>query len=337
MEFDLMAKDYIKFYLLNEVVNRKVVKFHLYLESEGIERDFLDIKTDKAVYRFNNFNVSEDGTNDCITFRPIVVGCYSYFEIEGQFPVKVEIIRNGTSTVEQTITLLPGKTKIVFEPDGIKKYRLIIEQTIPTAQNMPMQNTTAQNMPMQNMAVQNMPMQNMPAQNMPIQNMTVQNAPMQNMTVQNAPMQNTTAQNVHMRQDYLHNLENERRNLILGNDRISEEINKINEDIIQIEEKKKQLTENRNHLQIHMENLKNEYEKDYSKFESDAEDIRARYLVDEELIRMYAGKEVKPIEELLVQAENLLENIEQQIKNFVTVQEKKTTEIEDELKIGKKG
>ena len=151
------------------------------------------------------------------------------------------------------------------------------------------------------------------------------------------PMQNTTAQNVHMRQDYLHNLENERRNLILGNDRISEEINKINEDIIQIEEKKKQLTENRNHLQIHMENLKNEYEKDYSKFESDAEDIRARYLVDEELIRMYAGKEVKPIEELLVQAENLLENIEQQIKNFVTVQEKKTTEIEDELKIGKKG
>ncbi|MBQ3665322.1 MAG: hypothetical protein II919_04365 [Lachnospiraceae bacterium] len=337
MEFDLMAKDYIKFYLLNEVVNRKVVKFHLYLESEGIERDFLDIKTDKAVYRFNNFNVSEDGTNDCITFRPIVVGCYSYFEIEGQFPVKVEIIRNGTSTVEQTITLLPGKTKIVFEPDGIKKYRLIIEQTIPTAQNMPMQNTTAQNMPMQNMAVQNMPMQNMPAQNMPMQNMTAQNAPMQNMTVQSMPMQNTTAQNVHMRQDYLHNLENERRNLILGNDRISEEINKINEDIIQIEEKKKQLTENRNHLQIHMENLKNEYEKDYSKFESDAEDIRARYLVDEELIRMYAGKEVKPIEELLVQAENLLENIEQQIKNFVTVQEKKTTEIEDELKIGKKG
>ena len=317
MEFDLMAKDYIKFYLLNEVVNRKVVKFHLYLESEGIERDFLDIKTDKAVYRFNNFNVSEDGTNDCITFRPIVVGCYSYFEIEGQFPVKVEIIRNGTSTVEQTITLLPGKTKIVFEPDGIRKYRLIIEQTIPTAQNMPMQN--------------------MPAQNMPMQNMPAQNMPMQNMTAQNMPMQNTTAQNVHMRQDYLHNLENERRNLILGNDRISEEINKINEDIIQIEEKKKQLTENRNHLQIHMENLKNEYEKDYSKFESDAEDIRARYLVDEELIRMYAGKEVKPIEELLVQAENLLENIEQQIKNFVTVQEKKTTEIEDELKIGKKG
>lgn len=311
MKFDLMAKDYIKFYLLNEVVNRKVVKFHLYLESEGIERDFLDIKTDKAVYRFNNFNVSEDVTNDCITFRPIVVGCYSYFEIEGQLPVKIEIIRNGTSTVEQTITLMPGKTKIVFEPDGIKKYRLIIEQTNPTSQ-----------------ATITLP-----------ENEVHQagGAYVQNVQTQYMPMQNTTTQNVPMRQDLLHNLENERRNLILGNDRISEEINKINEDIIQIEEKKKQLTENRNHLQIHMENLKNEYEKDYSKFESDAEDIRARYLVDEELIRMYAGKEVKPIEELFVQAENLLENIEQQIKNFVTVQEKKMAEIEDELKIGKKG
>ena len=131
-------------------------------------------------------------------------------------------------------------------------------------------------------------------------------------------------------------MENQRRDLRLGNDRISEEINKINEEILQLEERKRQLTENKNNLQTHMDRLQEEYEKDYAQFESDAEDIRARYTVDEEIIRMYAGKDVKPIEELLMQAENLIENIEQQIKNFVMVQQKKTSDIEDELKIGKK-
>ncbi len=301
-----MAKDYIKFYLLNEVVNLKSAKFHLYLESEGIVRDFLDIKTDKAVYRFNNFNVSEDGINNCITFRPIVVGCYSYFEIEGQLPIKVEIIRNGTGTVEKAFTMMPGKTKIVFEPDGIKKYLLKVEQNAQIVQNAKI--------------VQNA--------------MYGQQEGQQQATLQTQNL--TSEDNISMKQDRLHNLENQRRDLRLGNDRISEEINKINEEILQLEERKRQLTENKNNLQTHMDRLQEEYEKDYAQFESDAEDIRARYTVDEEIIRMYAGKDVKPIEELLMQAENLIENIEQQIKNFVMVQQKKTSDIEEELKIGKK-
>ena len=126
-EYEFFSKDYIKFYVLNETVGSKTVTFKLFLESDGTEKDFLDIRASgRNVYRFNNFNVSEDVTNNCITFRPNVVGCYVYFLIASENPIKVEIIKNGTNTAAQAFELGEGESRIEFQPNGTRKYDMKI-------------------------------------------------------------------------------------------------------------------------------------------------------------------------------------------------------------------
>ena len=105
-EYEFFSKDYIKFYVLNETVGSKTVTFKLFLESDGTEKDFLD--------------------NNCITFRPNVVGCYVYFLIASENPIKVEIIKNGTNTAAQAFELGEGESRIEFQPNGTRKYDMKI-------------------------------------------------------------------------------------------------------------------------------------------------------------------------------------------------------------------
>ena len=84
-----------------------------------------------------------------------------------------------------------------------------------------------------------------------------------------------------------------------------------------------------------MDKLQNEYDKDYSNYSSDVEEISSRYNIDAEILKLYADKDITPIEDLLKKAEDDIKQIEEQIKLFVEAQEKKTAEIEGELKIGK--
>lgn len=100
--------------------------------------------------------------------------------------------------------------------------------------------------------------------------------------------------------------------------------------------KNKELAEKKRNLTSHLDRLQEEFDKDYSKFSADVADISARYKIDAEILRLYADKEVVPIEELLRRAEDDVRQIEEQVRVFVEAQERKTAEIEKELKIGKK-
>ena len=94
----------------------------MFLEIDGVEKDYNDIRSEKSVYRFNNFNVSEDTTQNTITFRPVVIGCYSYFKIISSTSVKIDIVKNGTTTVAKEFDIPSGETKIEFEPKGVQSY-----------------------------------------------------------------------------------------------------------------------------------------------------------------------------------------------------------------------
>ena len=123
----------------------------------------------------------------------------------------------------------------------------------------------------------------------------------------------------------------ERSNSILENDIAGLE-NRIGE----LERKNGELIEKKKSLTSRLDKLQEEFDKAYSNCDSDVEEISSRYHIDAEILKLYAGKEVTPIEELLKRAEENIRQIEEQIRAFVEAQERKTAEIENELKIGKK-
>ena len=278
-EFDVMAKDYIKLGFLNEVVSQNSVSFNVFLESEGVEKKFMDIRTEKNVYRFNNFNVSEDATQNTITFRPIVIGCYLYFKISTSAPLTLEIIKNGTTTVAKQFVLGIGENKIEFAPQGTQKYVMKIEES----------------------------------------------------TNYEVPPAVPPIPTYYNKED-----ENKREQLLQSNARLEAEISSIQSEISELEKKNEQLVNNKKYLISHFEKLQAEYNKDYSSYEADIEEIKQKYTIDEEILKMYADKEITSIEELISRSENDIKEIEEQTRIFIEAQQRKTAEIENELKIGKK-
>ena len=298
-EFDVMARDYIKLGFLNEVVNQNSVRFSVFLESEGIEKNFKDIRSEKNVYRFNNFNVSEDATQNTITFRPIVIGCYSYFKLETPVPLALDIIKNGTATIAKRFMLRAGEIKIEFDPQGTQKYIMKIEEH----ETEKTDNAITR---------------------------------FESGTQQNNHFTASNAATIPSVQTNYQETEGKRDQLIQSNSCLENDIVSLQAEIRALEAKKEQLILNKKNLVSHLEKLQTEYEKDYSSYETDIRDIKGRFVIDEELLKMYADKEVTPIEELILKSENDIGEMEEQARIFIEAQQRKTSEIESELKIGKK-
>ncbi|MCI8306750.1 MAG: hypothetical protein HFH14_01750 [Lachnospiraceae bacterium] len=294
-EFEVSAKDYIKLGFLSEVTEQKNVVFNVYLESDGIEKNFLDIRTDKNVYRFNNFNVSEDATRNTITFRPIVIGCYSYFRINSLAPLTLAVIKNGTTTVARQFVLQTGDNKIEFVPQGLSKYVMKIEEN-----EMPADSSVMPEAP--------------PA---PSEDSSV--------TPEAPPI---------YAEDPAYAEKKEQ--LLQSHSGLEADIREIQKEIADLEAKNGQLVNNKNHLMSHLEKLQAEYDKDYASYEADMEEIKSKYTIDDEILKMYADKEVTPIEELIARCENDIKEMEEQARIFIEARQRKTADIENELKIGKK-
>lgn len=282
-EFEVMAKDYIKLNFLKEVVTAGGVSFKVFLESDGIEKDFREIRSDKNVYRFNNFNVSEDMTQNMITFRPIVVGCYLYFKVITSVPLKLAIIKNGTTSVAKEFVLVSGENRIVFEPEGTKKYVMKLKHR----------------------------------------------------NLENSNRAFVSAQSFGG-DETVFSSGNEGQGEQFSSQRVEEDIIRLEGEIEGLEGKRAQLAEKKTRLIAHLDKLQQEYKKDYAAYVADAEEIKGKYKIDEAVLRMYLVKEVTPIEELLARAEQDIKEMEDQMRIFIKAQQRKTDEIEQELKIGKK-
>lgn len=93
--------------------------------------------------------------------------------------------------------------------------------------------------------------------------------------------------------------------------------------------KNRELAAQRDRLIADIELLKAESEKDYSKAQNDAEELKARYGIDKNVLEYYRNNGIEPIEELLAKAEEDIKKIENQIKVFVEAAEKRAAEIEN--------
>ena len=121
-----------------------------------------------------------------------------------------------------------------------------------------------------------------------------------------------------------------------NNDRTAQEVEVLEKKIADLENRSRHLSESKSSLISRLEVLQREYDKDYSKFKTDIEEIKSRYTVDQSILEFYKDKDLVPIEDLLKQTEALVYRVEEQIRLFVTAQQKKSDEIEKALKVGKK-
>ncbi|MDR2136846.1 MAG: hypothetical protein LBO68_01035 [Synergistaceae bacterium] len=82
--------------------------------------------------------------------------------------------------------------------------------------------------------------------------------------------------------------------------------------------------------------LQKECQKDYSRFENEIDELRARYNVDAEVLSYYRDREARPIEEMISKAEAHLNEMEEQIRLVAEAKRKEAADLEEELQVGKR-
>ena len=110
------------------------------------------------------------------------------------------------------------------------------------------------------------------------------------------------------------------------------ELARIEQEISVIERQQGQLSQKKQSAIDHLEKIEAEYKKDYESLETELEEVKSRMEADEAIIEHYKDQDVMPIEVIFQEIRLKLEEAEAQIRFFIEAKQKKTMEIESEIK-----
>ena len=108
------------------------------------------------------------------------------------------------------------------------------------------------------------------------------------------------------------------------------------EDVTVAEERLKKLRERRKSAKELLTKLEAEYEKDYDEYQRELEEYRQQYNVDQSVIEFYRDNDIQPIEDIMKELSEKLTQAEQQIRLIILGRQKKTMEIETQVKSNKR-
>lgn len=114
------------------------------------------------------------------------------------------------------------------------------------------------------------------------------------------------------------------------------DLRRIAQEISVIERQQGQLSRKKQSAIDHLEKIEAEYKKDYAAFEQELEDYKSRLEADASIIEHYKDQDVMPIEIVFQEIRLKLEEAEEQIRFFIEAKQRKTMEIENEIKSNKK-
>ena len=114
------------------------------------------------------------------------------------------------------------------------------------------------------------------------------------------------------------------------------DLQRIEQEISVIERQQGQLSRKKQSAIDHLEKIEAEYQKDYASFERDLEDYKSRLDADASIIEHYKDQDVMPIETVFQEIRLKLEEAEEQIRFFIEAKQRRTMEIENEIKSNKK-
>lgn len=343
-EFVLIKKDIVRLNFLKEITD-KSISMKLFLEADGKEKDINEIKqAGQTQYRFNNFNVIENSAENTITFNHNVIGCLLYLKISTNKKVSVDLIKKDTNTVSQTIEILPGETKITFNPNANKQYDITVEQlkSIQAAKGSVSDTNNAEIKP-ENMEFHSLPgFDTLNVLNVNKQKKSRISRP--DATASNNVPDNTNASNnsastqtISTTQPDIKPVKNQVNAQQVDNlqhqvNTLQGEISDMNAQIEKLNNQIKQLENNKKNLKNHLDKLQAEYDKNYKEFDAEAKKIAENYHIDAEILEMYKDKDIVPVEELLKKANDDNTQLENQIRVFVSAQERKIANIENIIK-----
>ena len=361
-EIQVYSKDMIKMNILKDVL-LGTVRLSLQV-SDGANDDYAKTihQEGKRVNVYGKFNISEDSSGEILTIRPIMIDSPLKIQIESNSNIsdkKVSIVRSTTKETEQEFIINCESTCIQLIPQGKQHYTLIVhgngnEAPLPGSNSIPQRKSTPpdpiiEQKPNQALFSVDHNAHNAESSNTPsqpddrFQGFDLPSGPSNQdsrftsfeINPHEAPAESTNNVNLEPAPQYPDSAISQLSpdNTIQNG---SGDIQRIEQEISAIELKQQQLAQKKQYAIAHLEKIEEEYKKDYASLEHDLAEIKARMEADISVIEHYKDQDVVPVEIIFEEIRLKLEKAEEQIRFFIEAKQKKTMEIENEIKSNKK-
>ena len=370
-EVQIFNKDKIRMNILQDVLGGMIgLGFQL---DNGQLRDYASgIHEDgKRVYVLGKFNVSEDATDgDTITIRPIMVDTplKIVFSPNANFSgKKVSVVRRATKSVEQEYEISSQTSSIELIPQGKQSYPMKVindggvsaKPVQSTPQQKPKPSSKPNSVPKPERVTQSEPAGSFEEVTIPqtgsgpiddrFEGFSIgpsfggSDSRFDSFDVGPSPVIASTVQQQYIRPDE----EIESRTYVNDNRRPAKpavnnqyqddtDLQRIEQEISVIEQQQGQLSRKKQSAIDHLEKIEAEYKKDYASLEKELEDIKSQMEADASIIEHYKDQDVMPIEIIFQEIRMKLEEAESQIRFFIEPKQRKTMEIENEIKSNKR-
>lgn len=371
-DIQVFGKDKIKLNILQDVLSGMVsISFQL---NNGPAQDYASqIHAEgKKVYVFGKFNISEDANdNDTITIRPIMIDSslkISFCTKANFSGKKASVIRNSTRAVEHEFEISSETISIELIPQGKQFYLLKVSNgggiEAAPIQNVPQKPQRKPEVKSEedsaSISYPEQPSVHFEEVNFSAQESSSADNRLEEFDLNTGLVENdnrfdscdvdsvAVVSNTYSKTDFEPSEEISSRLQepvesspamevhTAASRQDDRDIQRIEQEISVIERQQDQLSRKKQSAIDHLDKIESEYKKDYAFFERELEDYKSRMETDASIIEHYKDQDVMPIEIILKEVSLKLEEAEEQIRFFIEAKQRKTMEIENEIKSNKK-
>lgn len=364
-EVKIYSKDSVKLNILKEVIGSKI-EVALKLNDNTPEDYATKIHNERSrVQVYGKFNISEDPTGDILTIRPVVIEnkleVFITFK-EGISNKLLGVYRNATKKVESEFEITPDISSVEFIPQDKQKYLLrtnyggIHTPALLSDTSQVGVRTNNTEIPQDNSYVSQETIyidQNThddskhQIEGFNIDNNTkydisddrfasfdlendavvssISNPNIADVSIQGQPYPTTITAP----------LGEQRINVGAGSDGNDEEMQRLEREIAVIEREQCELLQKKKSAINYLEKIETEYKKDYVSLEQELDEIKSLMEADEEIIEHYRDQDITSVETIIQKIKLELGEVEKQIRFFIEAKQRKTMEIENEIKSNK--
>ena len=347
-EIDLFNKDSVKINMLKNVLSGKE-RMTFQLNDDSPEDYATKIHKDgNRVQVYGKFNLSEDPSGETITIRPVMVDTKLTVTItsSGSSGNYICVYRSATKSVDKEIPIDSDSVTLVFVPQGKQKYVLQFEdfdtafsqssvqfcgasdevETTSVFSQSPDASRakldTADNR-FESHSFNSIPDRTQEDRRFASYDIDSEEATKSNVSGTVNPVSVNNAL-------HPHEVNTESEPLV-----IDSELQRIEAEISVIERQKHELAQKKKSAVNHLEMIEAEYKKDYATLEQELDEIKSRMESDASIIEYYKDQEVMPVEIIFQEIKLKLEDAEKQIRFFIEAKQRKTMDIEGEIKSNK--
>lgn len=371
-EIQIFSKDLIKLNILQDALGG-MVKLSFQLDN-GVAEDFATSihKDGKRVQVYGKFNISEDPTGEVLTIRPIMIdgSLKILFQANASFSGKIaSIVRSSTKTIEREYEISSETAYIEFVPQGKQSYLMkvvngngVAASTVvpdtPRPSERPSEHTPKpqqkpETKPQPEPAADFEEVVIPPAHQGSVDDrfqefdlgsgFGAQDDRFASFDMDNDAVVSSTQRDSQTipREE----IESRRAGVAAPEHPIPQmpieadsdgELRRIEQEISVIERQQGQLSRKKQSAIDHLEKIEAEYKKNYASLEKELDEIKSRMEADASIIEHYKDQDVVPIEVIFQEITLKLEEAEEQIRFFIEAKQRKTMDIENEIKSNKK-